>query len=157
MKNVFAKLLLSFGLVSLFASPALALAQTVTAPYWCGSYWSSVPCTNTTYSQYPTQNYIYPYPQYSQYPYQYQNYQYQYPSYNYNPNQYNYYSDGYSPYPYAYYNSNYSMSQYPYINTYGSGYSGYCYETVAPDYGQSYKYPCYYPNEYNSNYSTMPY
>jgi hypothetical protein len=60
------------------------MTNTVTTPYWCGSYWSSQPCTYTnSYSNYqytypsPSYNYTYSYPQYQYQNYQYQNYQYQ--------------------------------------------------------------------------------
>ena len=126
--------------------PAVAFAyyspNTVTTPYWCGSYWSSLPCStgwnmqdsNYQYQNYPqyTQQYQYPYQQQYSYYYPYQNYQYQ-------------------------------------NNSYQNGYWGYCYQTVAPGYGYSYRYPCFYRyqqyqynnynyyNPYQYNYSTQPY
>ena len=53
---------------------------------------------------------------------------------------------------YTYYN------QYPNQN-YSSGYWGSCYQTVAPSYGYSYRYPCFYQNQtqyqnYNYNYNS---
>src|SRR3989344_5584049 len=85
-------------------------SATVTAPYWCGSYYSSYPCPQYQYQYQYTQQYSY----YPSYPYSY-NYSY----YNYN-----------APSP--------------------SGYWGYCYQTVAPTHGPSYRYPCY--QQYDPNY-----
>lgn len=72
-----------------FAVPAFAHAQVVTTPYWCGSYWSSYPCSNSQYpaSPYYGQNYSW------QNPYQYSYPQYSYPSYS-------------APYPCGYYQYN---------------------------------------------------
>src|SRR5882672_2600833 len=63
------------GVMLGFASPALANTyaynpHVVTAPYWCGSYYSSYPCGYQPYQPYLYQN---QYP--NQYPNYYQNYQ----------------------------------------------------------------------------------
>ncbi|RJQ34392.1 hypothetical protein C4556_02630 [Candidatus Parcubacteria bacterium] len=58
----------------LFAAPAVAEAQVATTPYWCGSYYSSSPCSTYGYGygNYPSYSYQYYYPyNYQQYPYYY--------------------------------------------------------------------------------------
>ncbi len=122
MKKISAVLVLASAV--LFA-PLFAGAYyggTVTAPYWCGAYWSSYPCVQQYQAQYV----------------------------NYSP-----YS--YSPsYPYNY---NYNYNYYQNAPSQPTGYWTYCYETVAPTHGYSYRYPCY--QQYNQNYQyyyhTYPY
>jgi|GEM_PF-1362309 len=69
--------------VLFFAFPVFA-QQMIMTPYWCGTYWSSTPCTNGGYGN---NYYNYQYPQYSYYtfPNQYypSNYNYYYPYYSY--------------------------------------------------------------------------
>ena len=71
----------------LFAAPAFTEAQVVTTPYWCGSYYSSSPCSSYGYGygygygNYPSYNYQYSYPyNYQQYPYNYYPYTYSRPT-----------------------------------------------------------------------------
>lgn len=106
-------------------------SQTITTPYWCGSYWSSLPCNSYGYQNY--NNYGYQNQYYYQQPY-YNNYQYSY-QYGYCPQGY-YYQSGLC-YPNNYSYNNY-YNQYPYYN-----YNQTCYHTSAPWYGPSYQYPCH--------------
>jgi hypothetical protein len=78
-------ILLALG-ASMLALPAHA--QVVATPYWCGSYWSSTPCT---YGGYGTSYHNNQDPQYSYYTYPNQYY----------PNNYNYYYP-YQSYQYYY-------------------------------------------------------
>lgn len=69
-------------LLVLVALPfAFSHAMSITTPYWCGSSWSSMPCSSYNYGNY-NNSYVYSYP-YQSYPQQY-SYQYGYPSYPYN-------------------------------------------------------------------------
>lgn len=82
------------GLLLNIVSPGIVMAQTASTPYWCGNYYSSVPCDGYGYSNY-NYNYNYNYGSGYSYPY-YQQYPQQYPNYNYN------YAYPYNNYNYTY-------------------------------------------------------
>lgn len=141
-------ILFALGLFSL-AVPAFAYStynsHVVTTSYWCGSYYSSYPCTNTN-------NYVYQ-PYYQAYPQSYSTMPY-YMGQMYYSNQ-QYYSNGnyYYANPYAYnnyYQNMYSYgNQYPYTYTCPTGYylnQNLCYPY---SYQQYQNYPVYnYPYHY---------
>src|SRR3989344_1807824 len=97
------RIILSFASLASLLVPVAASEYAITTPYWCGSYYSSVPCSGYGYASSGNYNYNWygQYPQLYSYPY-YQNYGYTHPvpsctitistPYNYN----NYY--GYSSY-----------------------------------------------------------
>jgi hypothetical protein len=91
--------------VLVMAGAQLANAQVITTPYWCGSYWSSQPCSYG--SMYNNYGYTYSYPSSYYYPYN------------------NYYSSYYGPYGYQYPAPTCSLT-YSYA-TYSHGYYPYSY------------------------------
>ena len=115
----------SFSIVFLLATPFFASAQTAT--YWCGSYYSTYPCSSYSYG------YSYGYNNYNNYYPYYNNYSYQYP----------YYMGGYCPAGY-YYNGGLC-----YPNSYG-----YSYPYYLPAQAGGYTYP-YYFNNYNYSYENL--
>src|SRR5882724_7107280 len=112
-----------------FALPVFAQQQVITTPYWCGSYWSSTPCTYGGYgNSYTNQQY----PQYSYYTYPNQ----------YTPNNYNYY--------YPYQNSQYYYTPTPTCNiTYS--------QTNNPNYWNGGMYTQAVQLSWSSNYASSAY
>src|SRR3989344_4671665 len=124
MKQAGVLLVTQITLLIVFMSATSAHAQAITTPYWCGSYYSSVPCNSNN-------NYNYNYNYNNNYN---SNYGYSYPYYNYYPPTYYYY-------PTTYYNYTYPAPSCTITatNSYDTsyGYTGYSYTPITLSWSSS--------------------